>query len=142
MVYVRPVPRNDRAGDDGFQALELAVLFPIVILFALLAIGAGRTFSARNQVRFAAQSGSRAGSLVGPAAAAGQASAQAHVSLNEGTDSCSGARVSTSVRELNGLTFVTTTVTCTIRVSDLGLKFSQTVSATAEEVVDRENLPR
>jgi Flp pilus assembly protein TadG len=133
--------RNDRAGDDGFQALELAVLFPIVILFALLAVGAGRSFSARNQVRYAAQSGARTGSLVGPAAAAGQASAQAHRSLSEGTDSCAGAQVSTAVRELNGMTFVSTTVTCTILVSDLGLKFSQTVSATAEEVVDQENLP-
>ncbi len=133
---------QDSTSDDGFQALELAVLFPIVILFALLAVGAGRTFSARNQVRFAAQSGSRAGSLVGPAAAAGQASAQAHLSLSVGTDSCAGAQVSTAVRELNGMTFVSATVTCTIRVSDLGLKFSQTVSATAEEVVDQENLPR
>jgi Flp pilus assembly protein TadG len=133
---------SDRTGDDGFQALELAVLFPIVILFALLAVGAGRSFSARNQVRYAAQSGARAGSLVGPAAAAGQASAQAHRSLSEGTDSCSGAQVSTAVRELNGMTFVATTVTCTILVSDLGLKFNQTVSATAEEVVDLENLPR
>ena len=121
--------------------MELAVLFPIVILFALLAVGAGRTFSASSQVRFAAQSGARAGSLVGPAAAAGQASAQAHRSLSEGTDSCAGAQVSTSIRETGGMTFVSTTVTCTIRVSDLGLKFSQTVSATAEEVIDRENLP-
>ena len=78
---------HDATRDDGFQALELAVLFPIVILFAFLAVGAGRTFSARNQVRFAAQSGSRAGSLVTPAAAAGQAGAQAHRSLNEGSDS-------------------------------------------------------
>ena len=131
------MPRQDRNRDDGFQALELAVLFPIVILFALLAVGAGRTFSASSQVRFAAQSGARAGSLVGPAAAAGQASAQAHRSLSEGTDSCAGAQVSTSIRE----TFVSTTVTCTIRVSDLGLKFNQTLSATAEEVVDQEYLP-
>ena len=129
------------AGDDGFQALEMAVLFPIVILFALLAVGAGRTFSARNQVRFAAQSGARAGSLVGPATAAGQAGAQAHRSLNEGSDSCAGAQVSTSVRERGGMTFISTTVTCTIRVSGLGLPFSQTVSATAEEVIDRDNLP-
>jgi Flp pilus assembly protein TadG len=136
------VPRQDHARDDGFQALELAVLFPIVILFALLAVGAGRSFSARNQVRFAAHSGARAGSLVEPATAAGQASAQAHRSLNEGTDSCRGAEVSTAIRELNGMTFVSTTVTCTFRVSDLGLNFSQTVSATAEEVVDQENLPR
>jgi Flp pilus assembly protein TadG len=136
------VPRQDRTRDDGFQALELAVLFPIVILFALMAVGAGRTFSARNEVRFAAQSGARAGSLVGPAAAAGQASAQAHLSLREGTDSCSGAQISTAIREVNGMTFVSTTVTCTIRVSDLGLEFSRTVSATAEEVVDQENLPR
>jgi hypothetical protein len=39
------------------------------------------------------------------------------------------------------MTFISTTVTCTIRVSGLGLPFRQTVSATAEEVVDRDNLP-
>jgi Flp pilus assembly protein TadG len=135
-------PRDqDNSSDDGFQALELAVLFPIMILFALLAVGAGRTFSARNQVRFAAQSGSRAGSLVGPAAAAGQAGAEARRSLNEGSDSCAGAQVSTTTRESGSMTFISTTVTCTIRVSGLGLPFRQTVSATAEEVVDRDNLP-
>lgn len=122
--------------------MELAVLFPIVILFALLAVGAGRVFSARNQVRFAAQSGARAGSLVGPGAAAGQADAQARRSLSEGSDSCSSAQVSSGTTQMNGMTFVTTTVTCTVRVSDLGLGFSQTVSATADEVVDQENLPR
>lgn len=131
--YVRFVaPKSD----DGFQALELAILFPTVILFALLVVGAGRTFSAKNQVTGAAHSAARAGSIAGPEAAASEADAQALRSLAAG-DACEGASVSSTTREWNGQTFLQTTVSCTIRVSDLGLPIHQTVSATSEEVIDR-----
>ena len=128
-----------RRGDDGFQSLEIAILFPIVILFAMLAVGAGRVFNARNEVTGAAHSGARAGTIATDAA--GAANAEAQRSLSTGSKHCVNASVASSTRVVAGLTMVRTQVTCTIRVFDLGLAFSNTVTASAEEVLDRDKLP-
>jgi Flp pilus assembly protein TadG len=125
-----------RRGDAGFQALELAAIFPIVILLMMLVVGGNRTFSARNEVTAAAHSGARAGSTAKVGNRAAVADAEARRSLTEGKH-CMNPSVSSSVRTWGGLSFVRTTVTCTVTVSDLVLPFRQTVSAEAEEVVDR-----
>ena len=52
-----------RRSDEGFQALELAIMFPVVILFVMMSVGAGRTFAARNEVTGAAHAGARAGTI-------------------------------------------------------------------------------
>jgi Flp pilus assembly protein TadG len=122
--------------DAGFQALELAAIFPIVILLVMLMVGGNRTFSARNEVTAAAHSGARAGSTVKVGSPAAVADAEARRSLTEGKH-CTNPSVASSVRTWGGLRFVRTTVTCTVTVSDLVLPFHQTVSAEAEEVVDR-----
>lgn len=129
--------RISRRNDHGFQAVELAIMFPVIVLFAVLIVGSGRTFAARNEVTAAAHSGARAGSVAadGPEAAADQ---EARRSLTAGSH-CVHAEVETSIRIFDGLRMVHTTVTCTLRVSDLGLPFHQTVTASAEEAYDHDH---
>lgn len=112
-------------------------MFPVIVLFAVLIVGSGRTFAAHNEVIAAAHSGARAGSIAldAPEAAADQ---EARRSLTEGSH-CVNAAVDTSIRTFDGLRIVHTTVTCTLRVSDLGLPFHQTVTASAEEAYDRDH---
>jgi Flp pilus assembly protein TadG len=129
-------PKSDRS-DEGFQALELAILFPIIVLFAVLAVGATRTFAAKNEVTAAAHSAARAGSIA-VGSPTGAAEQEARHSLTSGSH-CTNAAIDTSVRVWGSLKLVRTTVTCTLRVSDLGLNFHQTVSATAEEPYDRDH---
>jgi Flp pilus assembly protein TadG len=131
--------RNHLFNDDGFQVLEMALLFPVVLLFAFLAVGAGRSMSAKNEVLAAAHAGSRAATLAAPGAEAGAADAEARRSISQGSSHCQGgASISVSTRDFNGLTLVRTTVTCTVLISDIGLPFKQTVSGSAEESVDHD----
>jgi Flp pilus assembly protein TadG len=124
--------------DDGFQALEFAAIFPLIIVFLLLATGANRVFAARNEITAAAHSGARAGSLANAGYESGAADTQARRSLTSGRH-CTGAVVSTSIRDAGTLRFVQTNVTCSVSISDLGgLPFRSTVTATAEEVIDRD----
>ena len=112
-------------------------MFPVIVVFAVLIVGSGRTFAARNEVTAAAHSGARAGSIVtnGPEAAA---DVEARRSLTTGSH-CVNAKVETSIRTFDGIRMVHTTVTCTIRVDDLGLPFHQTVTASAEEAYDHDH---
>jgi Flp pilus assembly protein TadG len=131
--------RHRLRSDGGFQALEMAFLFPVVVLFAFLAVGAGRSMSAKNEVLAAAHAGARAATLAVPGAEAGAADAEARRSLSQGSSHCQGAAsISVSTRDFNGVTLVRTTVTCTVLISDIGLPFNQTVSGSAEESVDHD----
>jgi Flp pilus assembly protein TadG len=128
-------------GDDGFSALEGAVLFPIMMLFVMFAVFGARTFTARNEVVAAARAGARAASeAASPGEAASRAQTEAVGSVQSGGVSCLGGpavNVDVSSWQPDG-GWVTVTVRCHVRLVDLGLLRvgDRTVSATARESVD------
>ncbi len=66
-----------RGGDEGSETVEIAVLFPLVILIVLVTLQAGLYFHARSVAMSAAQEGARIASGAGGTVEAGQTAAQA-----------------------------------------------------------------
>ena len=55
-----------RRADRGSLSLELAILFPVVLMLTLGAVQTGLWFSARNMCQAAAEAGVRAGKVLAP----------------------------------------------------------------------------
>ena len=129
--------RNER----GSLALELVVLTPVLVL-TLWVVGALslRVMVAHAQVDDAARDAARAASIARSAGAARQAAAAAAASSLQGARrSCEAVRLTTSTERFQPGGTVQVTVTCTIRLRDLGLSFlpgNQTTSATYAVPID------
>ncbi|MFE9121428.1 TadE/TadG family type IV pilus assembly protein [Streptomyces sp. NPDC007172] len=117
----------ERLKDDrGALSLEAVILFPVLILVLLLVVAFGRIGSADNAVDSAARNAARAASLErsgGSARTAGQQVARSVLS-KQGLQ-CTSTAVSVSVggfsAPLGEPASTTATVTCTVRLSDIGL---------------------
>ncbi|MFI5987007.1 TadE/TadG family type IV pilus assembly protein [Streptomyces sp. NPDC051555] len=114
--------RNDR----GALSLEAVILFPVIILVLLLVVALGRIGSAHNAVDTAARNAARAASLErtgGSASGAGQQ--MAHSVLSQQGLQCTATSVSVSTdgfsAPIGTPASTTATVTCTVRLSDIGL---------------------
>lgn len=138
---LRRVIRRMRS-ERGSAPMELLILTPVIVMLVGLALYAGRTATIKQDVISASRDASRAASarqFPGPAAADGRAAAeQTLVSRNV---SCSTLAVDVDTSNLSPGGAVTSTVTCTVDLSDvtglLGLPGSVTIEASSTAVVDR-----
>jgi Flp pilus assembly protein TadG len=106
----------------GFAALELAILFPFVVVMLLLVVAFGRVERGRELVEQAAQAASRAGSLTdNPAAARTAATRAAQQTLTDGGLSCTGMQVTLDTSAFRPGGQVAAHVTCTADLADITL---------------------
>lgn len=129
-----------RDGESGSAAVELTLVTPLLVLFLLLVVAAGRVGEARNDVYGAASQAARAASLArAPGAAVADARAAAAASLGDGGPTCRSLSVDVDAGALRPGGRVAVTVACAVPLSDLvglGLPGTRVVSASASEVVD------
>jgi Flp pilus assembly protein TadG len=116
----RPCGGEREAG--GFAALELAILFPFVVVMLLLVVAFGRVERGRELVDQAAQAASRAGSLTdSPAAARTAATQAAQQTLTDGGLSCTGIQVTLDTSAFRPGGQVAAHVSCPADLGDLTL---------------------
>ena len=132
---------RSRLGDErGSLALELAVLAPVLVLILwLVGTLTLRAMIAHAQTDSAARDAARAASIARSAVAARQAAeAAATTSLQQARRSCQAMHVTTDTQRFRPGGTVQVTVTCTIRLQDLGLSFlgNRTTSATYTVPID------
>src|SRR5689334_1363518 len=84
----------DRRRDRGSLALEVAILFPLVLTLTFGAVQVGMWFEARSMCQAAAEAGVRAGKVLHAPAGAGAAAARSYL-----TDVSNGLVVSPIVNE-------------------------------------------
>lgn len=126
--------------ERGTAAVEMVSLVPVIMLFFLLVIAAGRLAGAHNAVEAAASGAARAASIErdsGSATSAGQAVAAStlaneyctpQVSIEGNFDSPAGTPAT-----------VTAHVSCTVQLGDLlipGIPGSRVLTSTGESVID------
>ncbi|MFJ9924383.1 TadE/TadG family type IV pilus assembly protein [Streptomyces rubiginosohelvolus] len=130
--------------DRGSEAIQAAIVTPLLVTFLCLAVAAGRIVMAGGKVDAAAEDAARAASIERTHGAASSAASQAAVrSLGDQGVECSSSSVSV---DAGGLTvpvgqvgYVTVTVRCTVPFGDLllpGTPGSKTVTSTFRSVVD------
>lgn len=128
---------GERCRDEsGSASLELALLGIFVIMGFLLVSFGWRYHHTVGAVNDAAAEAARAASLRNPSEFSAAADAAAQESLASMTFLCGGRTVNTT----GGSAAVTTTVTCSVPISDLtllGVGGAITIEATETEVVDR-----
>ena len=140
---------EEPAGEGGSAAVELVIIAPVLILMLLFVVFVGRLGWAKGEVDAAAKAGARAASLTrspGMAQVAGRAAAADALSTSKLLCERTVVVADTSHYDIVGApalvqpgSFVTVTVTCTVRRSDLGLPFipgTQSVTVDATEIVD------
>jgi guanyl-specific ribonuclease Sa len=126
-----------QTGDEGFQALEVALLFPVIVLITIAAVVGVRLQSANNEVLGAARSAARAASVGGPETATFRAERAAERSISVGSAHCvDGPVVELRYEARATVTTVRATVSCSVRLADLGFGMRRTVVAAAEQPID------
>ncbi|KDN81637.1 TadE/TadG family type IV pilus assembly protein [Kitasatospora cheerisanensis] len=133
--------------DRGSFAIEAAILVPVVLAFALLAVAAGRVQTTGAVVDSAARSGARAASLARTPEGARQAAADAvSQALDDRGVQCATEPVGEPEYGIlntgdGQLTTITVRVSCTVAFGDLmeldGLPGHKTLTGTFTSVVDR-----
>lgn len=122
------------------MTVELVVLTPVIVLFALLAVGMGRLEQARQELADAAQSGAQAASVVPvPGQAAAAAAESATPAVVDQTHVCAQPQISTDTSTFFPNGSVRVTVTCQVALADLlvpGMPGSISVGATQQAPVD------
>ncbi|GAA3744515.1 TadE/TadG family type IV pilus assembly protein [Salinactinospora qingdaonensis] len=126
--------------DTGGAAVELALLTPALVLFALLVVLAYRTVSAEFTADTVAHAAARAATLQRSVAAAEIASREAAANaLRTHELSCAGHTLTLDTAGLVPGSTVTATFTCHADLADLsglGLPGTYTATGTASAVVD------
>ena len=127
-------------GDRGSVSTEMVIVTPIALALLCLVALVGRTSSARDTVNSAARDAARSASFERNANAAEAAANQSATdSLNARGFRCVGQHVTADVGSYGPGGQVSVTVTCEVKLSDLGLlglSGTKSVTATAVEVVD------
>ncbi|MFD6099394.1 TadE/TadG family type IV pilus assembly protein [Nocardiopsis flavescens] len=129
-----------RNRDRGSASVELALIAPALLAFAMLMVFAGRVVDARTTVGEVAHSAARAASLERTSGAASAAATSiAAATLQEQGLACSDHSTSVDHGGLTAGGAVSVTVSCTVSFSDLlGVAFpgSQTIEGGATVAVD------
>ena len=114
--------RRGDAAEAGFAALELVILFPILLIFILLIVGFGRASRGRDLVDSAAEAAARAGSQAFTPDTARHAAQDAATStLTGGGVSCYDMTVSLDVSQFRPGGKVTAHLSCKTDLSDLAM---------------------
>jgi Flp pilus assembly protein TadG len=129
--------RHLRRDDRGSAPVELAVLAVVSFLFIVFIVFAGRLNVGSAHTEAAARSAARAISEArDPQAAVGAAEADARTTVNEGSAMCTSMSFQPAIAPDR----VEVTIACEVDLSEatlLQVPGSMTVSATADEVIDR-----
>ncbi|MGH9920793.1 MAG: TadE/TadG family type IV pilus assembly protein [Nitrososphaerales archaeon] len=122
------------------MTVELVLLAPVLVMFALFAVGLGRYELAREEVVGAARAAAEAASVVG---SPGQAQLAANSAADPGLqglgDTCKGLQVETDTNDFVPGGFVTVTVSCHVSFSYLlipGLPGAAVVKAVQTAPID------
>lgn len=132
----------DWRSDRGTFSVEFAIVATVFFVgFLVLVVFAGRAGQASNDVRSAAHEAARAASLAGTsgqAVTAAQSTASANLA-SAGLTCIDGSSVSVDTSDFVPGGWVTVTVSCTTRFSDLAVlnvPGSRVYSSSATEVID------
>ena len=128
--------RRAAACEAGTMSVEMIVLVPVLLLIVMIAVAGGRLVSAEGRVGAASRDAARAASMERSAMAARSAANASLRSSVAAGDDCSAA-IDSSDFGRGGA--VSVTVTCHVRLSDLGLVFlpgTTTVSERSTSPVD------
>jgi Flp pilus assembly protein TadG len=126
MIGLRPSSRRGEGPDRGSASLEVVVIAPAIIALLGLMVAFGRVIDAGGAVDGAAHAAARAASLQRDADSAqtqGQAAAESSLSGDGITCQNTDVAVDTSGYSLDvgQAATVTVTVSCTAKLSDIGL---------------------
>lgn len=125
--------------ERGSAAVELVLVTPALVVLLLFVVFAGRLSSARADVDRAARDAARAASLARtPADAVSAAEATTRTALGQAV-ACARLDVSADVTDFSPGGTVTTSVTCTVALSDVaGLRVpgSTTLQSSFAERID------
>jgi Flp pilus assembly protein TadG len=144
MIRPRTPARRRAGGDRGSASLEVAVIAPAIIALLGLMIAFGRVIDADGAVDAAAHAAARAASLERDAAnAQARARAAAEDSLSGDGITCQTTNVSVDTSgyllDVGQTATVTATISCTARLSDIGLPGlpgSKTLTASFTSPID------
>ncbi|WP_329453401.1 pilus assembly protein (plasmid) [Streptomyces sp. NBC_01724] len=139
-LFARAALRKDR----GSEAIQAAIVTPLLIAFLCMAVAAGRIIQSGSKVDAAAEDAARAASIERTYGTATSAASEAAArSLDDQGVSCASKSVSVDAGGLNvpvgQVGYATVTVTCTVNLSDLllpGAPGSKTMTSTFSSVVD------
>lgn len=132
-------------GEDGFSAVEVAILAPVLIALGFLVVATGRIAGANSKVDAAAYAAARAASIARTAdVAQGDAQAAAAAALTQAGQTCVPPVVTV---DTSGFTIpagtpatVTVRLSCAVPLSDLtmlpGLTSTKVISAQAVSSLD------
>ncbi len=137
---MNPTNAGRCSGDRGSVSTEMVIVTPIALALLCLVALVGRTSSARDTVNRAARDAARSASFERSAtAASATANQSATDSLNASGFRCAGQTVTADLSSYGPGGQVSVTVTCEVKLSDLGLlglSGTKQVSATSVEVID------
>lgn len=129
-----PVPvhtnrkQPDRWSDRGSAAVELAILFPLVVILLFAGVQGGMWYFAREAAQAAANAGARAAAVSDAPGGAGQQAAQSYLDQTAGQV---GTATATETRNARQVT-VTVTITVTQVIPLPGAEFTATVTVTRD----------
>ncbi|MGE7434000.1 TadE/TadG family type IV pilus assembly protein [Kitasatospora sp. NPDC001175] len=139
-MSISKAARRRWASDAGSVATELALVAPLLLALALLAVGLGRLAGARLDINDAAHQAARAASFARTLEEArASASRTASDALAHAGTSCPDPRTSTDTSGFRAGGQVTVTVSCDVALADLGavpLPGQQTVTGRFTAPVD------
>jgi Flp pilus assembly protein TadG len=104
----------------GSMTVELVVLTPVLVVFALIALGFGRYELARQRVEGAADVAAAAAAVAAtPGSASPAAVSAADVAIAPSGDTCKRSTVATDTSDFQAGGVVRVTVTCDVTFADL-----------------------
>ncbi|WP_136313469.1 TadE/TadG family type IV pilus assembly protein [Actinomyces procaprae] len=125
-----------RRGERGTMSVEMVVIAPALLMIVMLVVAAGRWVSAEGMTQAAARDAARAASMERSAGMAASAAAASLAAADTANAECSSA---TDVSDFSRGGTVKVTVSCRVRLADLGLVFlpgTTTVTSTSISPVD------
>ena len=111
----------EAAGSErGTMSIEMVVLVPVLLLITMVAVAGGRIVSAQGMVEAAARDAARAASME---RSVGAASTAANRSLSQADTANASCSAGVDVGGFRRGGAVTVSVSCRVKLSDLGLVF-------------------
>ena len=111
----------EAAGSErGTMSIEMVVLVPVLLLITMVAVAGGRIVSAQGMVEAASRDAARAASME---RSVGAASTAANRSLSQADTANASCSAGVDVGDFRRGGAVTVSVSCRVKLSDLGLVF-------------------